>query len=335
MWHLRGEMRWPERLPLGLALAFLWTGCERHPVSPPAAPDVTPSSYPPEPPSAPGVEAGPAPTDAPKNPPPRDAAPSSRHATWAYGMGEKGQKRPLSDDDPGGTKLIAFAKSRHLTELYLSTGTTPNSAAPLADARTPSLVAALKGAGVRVEALLGSKDVHKAVSAVIAYNARQAPASRFDGVHYDLEPWIGRGADTSWVASLVNTYREAGRTLTGSGMTFAADISSAKFIKLPPADQKSLLDSATRLVLMAYEVPLDTVHHQYDTWVAAGVQSTGSLMIAIRVQDFAGSCQNASALASFDTKYGSAANYGGWATYSYNKYLDRTICRSEDCCSTP
>jgi hypothetical protein len=262
-------------------------------------------------------------------------APASRHATWVYGVGEKGSKKPLSDADPGGAKLLAFTEARHLNEIYLSTGTTPNSAAPLADARTPALVQALKGKGARVEALLGSKDVHKAVSAVLEYNARQAPAARFDGVHYDLEPWISRGADQSWVPSLVNTYKEAQRTLAGSGMTFAADIASAKFIKLGPADQKALLDSASRLVLMAYEVPLDTVHRQYDTWIAAGVASTGSLMIAIRVQDFAGNCQNAAALSSLDAKYGHAANYGGWATYAYNKYLDPAICTSSDCCATP
>jgi hypothetical protein len=326
-----------ERLGHGLVLALIWTGCERHPASAGASADVTASAYPAETTTSPSVspvavDASPAAADAGASP---SAAGASRHATWVYGMGEKGQKHPLSDDDPGGSKLIAFAKSRHLTEIYLSTGTTPNSAAPLTDSRTSSLLALIKAEGIRVEALLGSKDVHKAVGAVLAYNSRHAPASRFDGVHYDLEPWIGRGADTSWVPSLVNTYREAGRTLSGSGMTFAADISSAKFIKLSGADQKALLDSATRLVLMAYEVPLDTVHHQYDTWVAAGVQSTGSLMIAIRVQDFAGSCQNASALASLDAKFGSAANYGGWATYSYNKYLDAAICKSQDCCATP
>jgi hypothetical protein len=332
---------------LGMRAAFAaWAAlvgaCDTHPTHVGGTGDVVPAGTATSVPSAvspPGSSTGPSAGSAPPGDAvasnPSTSASSARHATWVYGMGEKGSKKPLSDVDPGGAKLLAFVKERHLTEVYLSTGTTPNSAAPLADPRTPSLVQALRQAGLRVEALLGSKDVHKAVSAVLEYNARQAPGSRFDGVHYDLEPWIGRGADQSWVPSLVNTYREAQRTLSGSGMTFAADIASVKFIKLPPADQKSLLDSASRLVLMAYEVPLDTVHRQYDTWIASGVVSTGSLMIAIRVQDFAGNCQNAAALSSLDAKYGSAKNYGGWATYAYNKYLDPAICTSSDCCQTP
>jgi hypothetical protein len=277
-----------------------------------------------------------APTESGSRPVPGATTSASlRHGTWVYGVGEKGSKKPLSESDPGGAKLLAFATSRHLSEIYLSTGTTPSSAAPLADARTPALVSALKGAGLRVEALMGSKDVHKAVRAVLDYNARQGPPSRFDGVHYDLEPWIGRGSDTSWVQSLVDTYREAQRTLSGTGLSFAADIASAKFVKLSPGDQKALLDSASRLILMAYEVPIDTVHRQYDAWISGGGPSTGSLMIALRVQDFAGSCQNASALSSLDAKYGTARNYAGWATYAYNKYLDPSICTSADCCATP
>jgi hypothetical protein len=250
-------------------------------------------------------------------------------------MGEKGSRQPLMDVDPNGSKLVAFAKARRLTEVYLSTGTTPNSAAPLSDARTPALVQSLKSAGILVEALLGSKEVHEAVSRVVEYNARQPVVSRFDAVHYDLEPWIGMGDDTTWVSSLVGAYLEAQRTLSGSGMAFAADISSAKFIKLLPARQKELLDAASRLVLMAYDVPLATVHHQYDAWIAGGVPSKGSLMIALRVQDFASSCQNATALASLDAKYAGSANYAGWATYAYNSYLDSAVCPSQECCATP
>ena len=255
------------------------------------------------------------------------SASSLKHGTWVYKV--KGQS--LLTVDPRGAALLAFSHRHALTELYLSEG-----ALPLADPRAPALVSALKSGGLRVEALLDEGELTPAIAAVIAYNRVQPAQARIDGIHYDLEPWTKSEA---WVAPLVSAYR-AGRTLAASqGMTFAADLSAVKFAHLTAEERAALREAASHVVLMAYEAKEQVVHQRCDALLAE--HASGGLMIATWVKDFGardrlrspkGRCQNGAVLAALDTAYAASASYQGWATFSYNAYLEPSDCPG-DCCA--
>ncbi len=248
-----------------------------------------------------------------------------KHGTWVYKFG--GQ--PLVEVDATGEKLSAFAKRNRLTEIYLSTG-----AVPLTEPRTPTLIRTLKTHGLRVEALLSSPDAERAVTEVLEYNRTHPREARFDGVHYDYEPWINTGLDRRWVPELLSVYRKARSKLQGTTLSFAADISAAKLASLPQEDQTALLEAASVLVLMAYEVPQHLVHRRSDGLLLKGIRS-GTMMIATRVKDFGpDACANGAVLTDLDTRYASSPQYAGWATFSYNDHLDPALCPN-DCCALP
>ncbi len=242
-----------------------------------------------------------------------------RHGTWVY----KIDGRPLASVDPDAKELIAVARSIGLTEVYLSAG-----AAPLAEPRTPAIVRALKAAGLRVEALLDQANVADAVRGVIAYNRVQQENARFDGVHYDYEPWIKSGDNVAWVPPLIRLYDEGRALATEAHLGFAADISGPKFAHLPLQDRRALRAAASRLVLMHYEAPLERVMRQCDE-TFRGEPTRGALLVAVRVEDF--TCRNMATLLVFDASFAGLASYGGWATYSYNAYRDRRLCPTSCC----
>src|SRR5450755_4271112 len=112
--------------------------------------------------------------------------PAPRHGTWVYSQ----NGRPVLETDPTGQALLAFCHENKVTEIYLSLG-----AAPLKDPGTPALLRSLRQAGLRVEALVDGPNAPQLISGILSYNAKQAEQARFDGVHYDEEPWTGMRDD--------------------------------------------------------------------------------------------------------------------------------------------
>ncbi len=289
---------------------------------------------------------------------PAEAGPL-RHGMWVYGVAARaaGKCPPLTtsllDDDPEAIDLVGFCERNQIAELYLALG--PRAIA-LSDSRLPNFIAGLKGSGRHVEAIVGCTRVDDCrtgtwrtrIEQVKAYNDRSETNERFDGIHLDLEPWIGtcppppRKCDFSWVPDLIGYYRDASAALEGTGLTLAADISGVKVIsdRIEPADRQALLDAATRLVLMEYEErSVGTIHERVNTFIKAVDLSRASFMVATRVQDFGlnNDCQNGTVLRQFDELYGPTLGYAGWVTYKYsdisdcNHYNDSSIC-PDDCC---
>jgi hypothetical protein len=293
---------------------------------------------------------------------PAEAGPL-RHGMWVYGVaGRAGETcsltRSLLDDDPQAMDLVRFCEGNQITELYLALG--PRAIA-LSDPRLPNFIAALKRSGRRVEATVGcTRDDCRTgpwrtrIEQVKAYNDRPETNERFDGIHLDLEPWVGtcppppQKCDYSWVPDLIRYYQDASSALEGTGLTLAADISGVKVIsdRIQPQERQALLDAATRLVLMEYEeYSVDVIHARVNTFIKAVDLSRFSFMIATRVQDFGFSkdcqanpcCRNGAVLRQFDELYAPTLGYAGWATYKYsdisdcNQYNDSRTC-PDDCC---
>jgi hypothetical protein len=211
----------------------------------------------------------------------------------------------------------------------------------------------LKNGGLRIEAIVSCSGVSECragtwrtrIEQVKAYNDGADPLERFDGLHLDLEPWVDTGSDFAWVDDLTGYYQDASAALLGSGLTLAADVSGVKVINEAVDAQKrqSLLDVATRLVLLEYEEPsVDRIHQRVDAFRNAVDLSAAFFAVATRVQDFGAgnACQNGAVLKGFDDSYTPAAGYAGWSTFKYsdssdcNHYNDPVVCPG-DCCVIP
>ena len=215
------------------------------------------------------------------------------HGAWFY--------KPIDDD-----ASLALAKRVQLTEVYTSIG-----ALPLTDATTPSRVARWKAAGLRVEALIDAPDVETTVKKIVAFNAAQPPSKRFDGVHYDHEPWIGTGESMAWVEPLLAKYKVAATLCQANGLSFTADISGAKFAHLTAVQRQALAKAATRLVLMEYETPLERVAKRLSQALADA--DNARFVAALRVKDFG--CHTPTMLDGLEKQHASHPRYGGWAIF--------------------
>jgi hypothetical protein len=236
---------------------------------------------------------------------------SPRHGTWVYS--QKG--RSVVETDPTGQALLAFCHENKVTEIYLSLG-----AAPLKDPGTPALLRSLKQAGLRVEALVDGPTAWQLVPGVVSYNAKQAEQARFDGVHYDEEPWTGMGDDNSWVGPLLEHWQAVRGSLTGTGMSLSADISAVKFAHLSPEAQDKLVGAVSTLVLMAYEAPEPALERRFEAWLDRKGRAPGNVMVATRLKDFGDASRHATVLSARDARYAGRDGYAGWATFSYNEY---------------
>jgi hypothetical protein len=254
----------------------------------------------------------------------------------------------IIDEDPDANGLISFSAANHITELYLSVGSNV-----LFDTSLPNFVAHLKNSGLRVEALTDCRGPSQCqmgtwrtrIEQVKDYNEGHAANERFDGVHLDLEPWVGtcppppKPCDFSWVPDLISYYQDASFALEGSGLAVAADISGVKVISdnVDPADRQALLDAATRLVLMEFGVSVDVINARVNAFRNSVDLSGAFFMIATRVKDFAISngCQNGPVLNQFDVEYAEGLGYAGWATLKYSDYNDPSICPGACCAIGP
>jgi hypothetical protein len=237
---------------------------------------------------------------------------SPRHGTWVYSQ----NGRSLLETDPTGQALLAFCRENKVTEIYLSVG-----AAPLKDPGTPALLRSLKQAGLRVEALVDGPTAWQLVPGILSYNAKQVESARFDGVHYDEEPWTGKGDDNSWVGPLLEHWQSVRALLSGTGMSLSTDISAVKFAHLSPEAQDKLVGAVSTLVLMAYEAPEPTLERRFEAWLDRKGRAPGNVMVATRLKDFGDASRHAAALSARDARYVGRNGYAGWATFSYNEYL--------------
>jgi hypothetical protein len=292
---------------------------------------------------------------------PFEANAQPRHGMWVYGVVPRS---PLSrctpttsllEEDPNAEKLLDFSTSNPITEVYLSLGM---AGAALSDFRFPNFVRQLKSGpnALKVEALVGCMGVEECggntwrmrIGQVLAYNDRPDPLERFDGLHLDLEPWVGTGTDDySWVDNLIGYYEYASSAIAGSGLTLAADMSGTKVINsaVTSEQRQALLNLATRMVLMEDEVQSEElVHEHVDRFRNSVDLSTAFFGVGTRVQDFGAAstsqCQNGAVLKGFDDSYTPVAGYSGWSTFKYsdssdcNHYNDPNVC-PDDCCSIP
>lgn len=303
---------------------------------------------------------------------PAEAQPLS-HGLWVYGLTERTSTSchlttSLLDDDANATQMLGFCGANQITELYLALGP---GAVSLRDNRLPNFIAALKGSGRRVEALISCTNTDAPdcasekwlghIGDVIDYNNARQPPERFDGIHLDLEPWLHTcppnartcgDCDFGWVDPLIVHYSKAATALGNSGLTLAADISGEKIIcdTIDAEQRRALLTYATRLVLMEYggdhPISVDKINQRVVAFqnLALDDLSQYSFMIATRAQDFgnvdapANACQNGTVLKGFDELYAGTTGYAGWATYKYsdvsdcNQYNDPLICPG-DCCA--
>jgi hypothetical protein len=236
------------------------------------------------------------------------AAPSA-HATWVYKRGGLDEKR---------VRLLIDAHARiGLNELYVSVG-----ALPLDAPETANKIRALKASGMRLEALIDGDAPEQWIGRIVAYNRRQAdPSMRFDGVHYDYEPWIGTGASTAWVTLALQRYGRATSALAGSGLPLSVDISGAKLAALPAEQQTALQGSVSRIIVMQYEMPAERVLARSDALLRQPKAPHAALIVALRSADFG--CEVPALLQKLDTAYHSVDSYAGWALYEYETYADK------------
>ncbi len=245
----------------------------------------------------------------------------------------------LLNQDPNADSLLGFSMAFGISEVYLAVGSNA-----LTDVRLPNFVAHVKDRGLRVEALIdcsGRSECQMGtwstrIQQVKDYNQGRPGDQSFDGVHLDLEPWVGTGDDYSWVPDLISYYQQASSALEGSGLTLAADVSGTKVTndQVQPADRQALLDAATRLVLLEFVVSsVDQVFQRVDAFRNTVDLSNAFFLVATRVVDFGASnnCQNRCVLDQIEGQYAGTFGYAGWATFRYIDYNDPSICPG-DCC---
>lgn len=130
-----------------------------------------------------------------------DAVPSNRHAVWVWNT--KGFFDPVNAA-AASNRFFDFVKSQGIREVYFavgfeSRGTTSAPRYELKEAgHVRDFLARAHGLGLEVEALAGTPEwaarenhAHAlaAVDAVLDFNRASPAAGRFDGLHFDVEPY--------------------------------------------------------------------------------------------------------------------------------------------------
>ena len=109
------------------------------------------------------------------------------------------ETRRLLEDTRERSGLLDYLSREDFTRIYLQLPNTTGEPARIGDDSLRPLIGALHGLGLEVRALDGhatfvepkkQDGVLGTVGDVIAYNARVDPGERFDGVHYDVEPYL-------------------------------------------------------------------------------------------------------------------------------------------------
>ena len=178
-----------------------------------------------------------------------DAAPY--HSMWVWKTAE------LLDNPQAANRLFDFCERTGLKEIYLSVDfdTSPGHPFPVSVPDAPSYGAFLEAAhkrGLRVEALAGAPAwaataCHAralgAVRAILELNARMPSEGRFDGIHFDVEPYLLLGfAAPGYRKRLLEEYlemvAECSTAARKGQVTFTCDIPWWFFPVSPAARQQ-------------------------------------------------------------------------------------------------
>ncbi len=255
----------------------------------------------------------PDPSDAPASAP---SPPPLRRGTWVYGL-DAWIRTPTAVDS-----FVVTLKSAGINEVYLSAPT-----ALFANDALPPLIERLHQEGLEVEALAGTPawgtaagqaDLLRYLSALLTYNAAQAPERRFSCAHLDVEPWIGTGSDFSWVVPLLDAFARAREQLGGSGLGLSADLSGPKLANLDLATRQAFFAALDRAVLMQYEAKTSDVIARSERF-ARELTKDGArgYLVAIRITDFPYPEPAQSTLVTIEDALASDPAYLGWALFHY------------------
>ena len=183
------------------------------------------------------------------------------HGLWLW-------KSPTVLESPHAAEsLVNFCQSENINEVYISISERSESAE---ESQLTHTITALHRANIRAEALLSSSEADEPgkhrdtllrhVQEILDFN-RKHPASKFDGIHLDIEPQQrpenkGPG-NLRFLPGLAEAFR-AVRAITGpAGLTLNADIQN-KLLKGDATQRKMLLSAVPRVTLMMYELSNST-----------------------------------------------------------------------------
>jgi hypothetical protein len=251
-------------------------------------------------------------------------APLGARGMWVW------KTRARLPDPAFKTSLLETCQKAKLNEIYLSVST-----GVLEDPRLPELMTALRGQGVRVEALMGEavwykRDkrgaMHSMIEAVAAYNDAHR-ADPFAGVHLDIEPHQlaeNRGGHT-FLPDLAETLKEASDTARKRNLGLSADLPRFALEEQGPAFARAV----ARPFVMLYElrdrsserlvsVSANVVERVY---AGLGPEVSGVLVVGLSADDYPADLE--AMLAALDAAHAKGARYGGWAIHDEAKYRAR------------
>jgi hypothetical protein len=257
------------------------------------------------------------------------------HGIWVWKSAE------VLSAPQGAERLRDFCKSQGINEAYIS-----YSAAKAQEEERDfvHLIGLLHRENIRAEALISSTDADEPgkhrenllahVNQVIEFN-RSHSATRFDGIHLDIEPQQrpenkGSG-NLQFLPNLTDAYRAVRTLAESAGMTVNADIQN-KLLKGDAEQRRLLLLSVPRLTLMMYELsnPNDgdtsaqkadkaaTTSKKFLETAYAGQSDRGvaRMSIALRTPDYGDLLPEM--LRKLDEANRGNPHYLGWARHSYN-----------------
>lgn len=155
--------------------------------------------------------------------------------------------KPLFDAQPGeeANRFFAFCARQKIAEVYLAAefDATTEAGVPRSNLRNADsyreFLARAHREGLKVDALAGTpewavRENHPqalaAVEAILAFNRASPPEARFDGVHFDVEPYALAGySDPAYQPQILVQFLEmvakcSERTRAEAGMRFSCDV---------------------------------------------------------------------------------------------------------------
>jgi hypothetical protein len=266
------------------------------------------------------------------------SAPATVHGLWVW-------KSPTLLAAPNAAEsLLEFCKSEDINEVYVSISERSEAAE---EGQLVHLIGLLHRAHIRVEALLSSTEADEPgkhrdtllrhVQGIIQFN-QSHPATRFDGIHLDVEPQQrpenkGPG-NLRFLPGLAEAYRAVCSVAQPAGLTINADIQN-KLLKGDLGQRKMLLSAIPRVTLMMYELssPTDgeTVEQKQDKASQSSQKfldmayegltgpNLAKMAIALRAPDYGKLLPLM--LKKLDETNQSNPHYLGWARHSYNDNL--------------
>ncbi|CAN5774837.1 hypothetical protein BH11MYX4_BH11MYX4_29430 [soil metagenome] len=253
-------------------------------------------------------------------------APAAARGMWVWSTGKR-----LGDEAALAT-LLGSCQRAGVDEISLSVD-----AGVLDDARLPALVAGLRAAHIRVEALMGEAVWYRPegrapmlalIDAVAAYDKKH-PEAGFAGIHLDVEPHQlpENKGDHGFVPLLAAAVAEASAHAAQRDLTSSVDLPRFALEEHGPAFARA----ADRVFVMLYELRGKSAQSLTKssgnvvdrTYAGAGAEVTSRIVIGLSVDDYPADLE--AMLAALERSHGgsSAARYGGWAIHDEAKYRAR------------